>query len=128
MVEWRWPNFSKDELKCKCCGAHVIVEEFLDRLQKLRLDFGKPIKISSGYRCSKHNNEVSDTGLTGVHTTGRAVDIMIDRKNAYDLLHLALLYGFTGVGIKQHGPTETRFLHLDDCPDRMIRPTIWSYT
>ena len=127
MTDWRWPNFSTEELKCKHCGAHILVPEFMDRLQSLRKDYGKPMKISSAYRCSKHNADVSTTGLTGPHTTGRAVDVICTNKDAYDLLHLALLHGFTGIGIKQSGAKNTRFLHLDDIPDRMIRPTVWNY-
>ena len=127
MTDWRWQNFTKEELSCHHCGALIIVPAFMDRLQALRKDYGKPIKITSGYRCSAHNKAVSDTGLTGPHTTGRAVDIQISGRDAYDLLHLALLHGFKGIGISQKGDHGKRFLHLDDIPDTIKRPAIWSY-
>lgn len=126
-MDWRWPNFSADELKCKHCGEEKIIPEFMDRLQRLRTDFGKPMKITSGYRCPTHNSTVSHTGSDGVHTTGRAADIQVFGKDAYDLLHLALLHGFTGIGINQNGQMDKRFLHLDDSNDKNLRPRVWSY-
>lgn len=126
-MDWRWPNFSVNELKCKHCGQEKIIPTFMDRLQGLRKDYGKPMKITSGYRCPEHNASVSKTGSDGVHTTGRAVDIQVFGKDAYDLLHLALLHGFTGIGISQNGQMDKRFIHLDDLPDKNHRPRIWSY-
>lgn len=126
-VEWRWPNFSIEEFQCKHCGAHILVPEFMDRLQALRTDFKKPMKITSGYRCSNYNSDISETGLTGPHTTGRAVDIQVSGKDAYELMRLALVHGFRGIGVSQRGPQNTRFLHLDDVPDTIIRPMVWSY-
>ena len=126
-MDWRWKNFSSEELKCKHCGEEKIIPEFMDRLQALRKDYGKPMKISSGYRCPIHNRNVSKTGDDGPHTTGRAVDILCHGKEAYDLLHLALLHGFTGIGINQKGLKASRFIHIDDIPDRTIRPTVFSY-
>ena len=127
MTEWRWKNFSVDELKCRHCGAFILVPEFMDRLQALRDDYGKAMKISSGYRCSLHNSRVSSTGLTGPHTTGRAVDILVVGKDAHKLLSLALKHGFTGIGVQQKGAHGARFLHLDDIPDTLSRPAVWSY-
>lgn len=127
MTDWRWKYFSIDELKCKHCGALIVVPEFLDRLEKLREAYGKPLKVSSGYRCSQHNNAVSKTGLTGPHTTGRAVDLLAFGKDAIELVRLATSLGFTGIGISQKGDKASRFVHLDDIQDRSIRPTIWSY-
>jgi len=83
--------------------------------------------VSSGARCPKYNALVSSSGEEGPHTTGNASDFLISRAPANKLLKLALINGFTGIGIKQHG--SSRFIHLDTldngpgCP----RPTIWSY-
>ncbi len=126
-MDWRWNNFTADEFKCRHCGAHIIIPEFMDKLQAVRTEYGKPMKITSGYRCSQHNSAVSDTGLTGPHTTGRAVDIQVSGKDALRLLVLAVKHGFTGIGVKQHGLFGARFLHLDDLPDDTTRPSIWSY-
>lgn len=88
-----------------------------------------PFPVTSAYRCPRHNKEVSPkTSASGPHTTGRAMDIKVSRKQANYLLRIAIqASAITGIGFKQHGPT--RFMHLDDLPeaDGRPRPTIWSY-
>ena len=96
----------------------------MDKIQKLRELVGLPLPVTSAARCPKHNSRVSKTGLQGPHTTGRAIDLQVDRENAYKVLKTALEMGcFTGIGIQQKGTG--RFIHLDDLKDG--RPTIWSY-
>jgi uncharacterized protein YcbK (DUF882 family) len=100
---------------------------FVDELDDLRHRLGFGLRITSGYRCPAYNAKVSSTGLAGPHTTGRAVDIWVDRTRAYEVLQTALIMKFTGVGIQQKGPS--RFIHLDNLPNApgQIRPTVWSY-
>ena len=102
-------------------------EDFIDALDHLRAEFGLPLVVNSGYRCPVHNQAVSTTGPDGPHTTGRAVDLVVDRTNAFTLLKLAIKSEkFTGVGVKQHG--SGRFLHLDQLnPLEHPRPNLWSY-
>ena len=123
-----WNHFKFEDFTCKCgCGENKIVEDFVDKLDKLRDDCGFPFIVNSGYRCPKHNSEESTTGFTGPHTTGRAVDISAARGYAYQLMKHAMMAGFTGIGISQKG--DKRFVHLDDldnAPGRP-RPTVWSY-
>lgn len=121
-------NFTRKEFACKCgCGDDEMDLEFINRLQSLRELCGFPIIISSGKRCPEHNAKVSSTGKTGPHTTGKAVDISVDRTKAHKVLKMALRLGFTGIGVQQKG--KSRFIHIDsleegpDCP----RPTVWSY-
>lgn len=130
MLDWsRYPNFGESEFRCKCgCGRAEMMPEFLDRLQRLRDAWGKPLPVNSGFRCPEYNAKVSSTGTTGPHTTGRAVDIAVSRADALDLLVMARReFGFTGVGVHQKGGD--RFIHLDDIPPGGIhpRPNIWSY-
>ena len=126
-VEWRWQNFSIDELKCKGSGEYPDltpeIESFLDKLQDIRDETG-PLIVSSGYRSPAHNDRVSGTGTAGPHTTGRAVDIAIKGMDAYSLVGFAFQRGMTGIGINQKG--KSRFIHLDDLTDGP-RPRIWSY-
>jgi uncharacterized protein YcbK (DUF882 family) len=100
---------------------------FLEQLDELRHMYGKPLIITSGYRCPDHNAAVSATGRTGPHTTGRAADLRVDRRDALQLLKLALALNFTGIGVNQKG--NGRFLHVDNLPNAhgQPRPTIWSY-
>lgn len=125
----RWPSFSIKELECKGSGELIVVPAFMDKLQALRDAFGKPIIITSGYRCPEYNNEVSGTGKDGPHTTGRAVDIDVRGLDALQIIFLAKRLEFTGFGVSQKG--DHRFIHIDDLTNEMgvtgPRPWIWSY-
>lgn len=123
-MNWNFKNFSEKEFACQHCGKNGIEYEFVEKLQQLRDEFGKPIKINSGYRCPEHPIE-SAKKTTGTHCEGYAVDIAVDREDAYKLLGLALQLEFTGIGIKQKG--DNRFIHLDTSKVKNPRPTIWSY-
>lgn len=131
-VEPNWddyPNFSRSECACKHCGRAEMSDDFMWRLQDLRQSYGKPMRITSAYRCPDHPAEAhrKEAGRLGPHTTGRAVDIAVQGSEAYALLRLAIRMGFTGVGIQQKG--DKRFIHLDDLEDKdgFPRPWIWSY-
>ena len=125
MEEWSWRNFTREEMSCKCCGRHILDEDFMNKLQSVRYAYGKPMIVTSGYRCSKHNNKVSQTGLTGVHTTGKAADIKCYGSDAHELLRIALGFGMRGIGVNQSGDHASRFLHFDTLMDESIRPTLW---
>lgn len=127
MIEWHWPSFTPEEMACKCCGANAMLPSFMEKLQQLRNDYGKPLVVASGYRCSKHNAAVSETGLTGPHTLGQAADLKVSGKDAFELMRLAMLAGFTGIGVKQAGELDKRFLHIDTVKDGVLRPRVWSY-
>lgn len=110
--------FSIKELECKCCNKAVLNPELLPKLEKLREMYGNPIKITSGYRCSKHNKEVGGVSNSR-HLMGQAVDIPVAGKEARKLVELAILLGFGGIGIAK------TFVHLDVRP--LDEATIWSY-
>tara|TARA_R110001599_G_scaffold291913_1_gene495539 strand:- start:234 stop:605 length:372 start_codon:yes stop_codon:yes gene_type:complete len=117
--------FSKAELQCKCgCEQAPMDPQFLMMLDELRSKLNKPLRVSSGFRCPSHNSKVSGTGETGPHTTGKAIDLAVDRSFAYETLRASMAMGFTGIGVKQKGGG--RFLHLDTITEG-LRPTIWSY-
>lgn len=130
MIQWdRYPNFSEKEMACKglnCCGGKADMSpDFMLTLQALRSAAAMPLRVTSGYRCHEHNTAV---GGGPAHVLGRAADIAVSRGDALRVVKLALLHGFSGLGIKQHG--DNRFIHLDNLTDRecVPRPTIWSYT
>ncbi|WP_173361576.1 D-Ala-D-Ala carboxypeptidase family metallohydrolase [Magnetococcus marinus] len=130
MSEQSWPHFSHTELECHCgCGSQEMDPEFMERLEDLRGAYDKPMPVTSAYRCPNHNASVSKTGPSGPHTTGMAVDIQVAGEDAHKLMTLALYHGFTGVGVRQRGPHQARFLHLDtlEADTNRPRPTIWSY-
>jgi zinc D-Ala-D-Ala carboxypeptidase len=121
------PHFSDAELACRCGCGMLPKQDFMDKVEALRVAYGKPLAVTSAARCPNHNARVSATGRTGPHTTGRAIDLAVDRGNAYRLLRMALEAGFSGLGFQQKGAG--RFLHLDDLPNApgQPRPTVWSY-
>ncbi len=123
-----WNYFSIDELKCKGTDECNMDEEFMERLVTLRYKFNKPMVISSGYRSSSYN-QVIGGARNSPHLYGKAVDVLVSGKAAHKLIGLAIQHGFTGIGVSQRGPYESRFLHLDtmDNSDIHPRPWIWSY-
>lgn len=124
-LDWsRYPNFTEEEFRCKHTGQCLMHPDFMTRLQHLRLEFGAPMKVNSGYRSPKHPEEAKKA-TPGEHTTGRAVDIHVFGPEALRLINLALKYGFTRIGVQQKGPHNTRFIHLGDNP--AFPPGIWSY-
>jgi len=127
MMDWNTSTyFSQYEFKCSHTGKCDMNSEFINKLNDLRLAFGKPMTITSGFRDATHPIEAKKK-TPGAHTTGCAADIAVSREDAFDLLSLALTKGFTGIGIQQKG--SGRFIHLDtleNSPERP-RPTIWSY-
>jgi zinc D-Ala-D-Ala carboxypeptidase len=125
VIDWsQYPNFSESEFRCKQTGECAMSADFLAKLQHLRGMYGKPMLITSGYRSPRHSIEAAKPDGPGPHSTGKAADVAVDRGDAYELLRLAMLLGFTGIGIQQKGMG--RFLHLDILSGPG-RPTIWSY-
>jgi zinc D-Ala-D-Ala carboxypeptidase len=123
-MDWSlYPNFSEDEFKCRHCGKVQMNPVFIHRLQTLRNLYGKPMRITSGYRCPQHPVEAKKI-TPGVHSLGLAADIGVDGSDAYKLLQLAFDVGFTGIGVNQRG--QARFIHID-CLDAPPRPNVWSY-
>lgn len=123
-----WRYFLKHDFACKHCGQNKTQDDFISKVDRLRETVGFPLVVTSGYRCPVHNAAVSRTGESGPHTSGRAVDLAVDRGKAFIVLKAALASGeFTGIGIQQKGGA--RFIHLDDLrePEHAPRPTVWSY-
>ena len=121
-------NFSESELACSCCGKNEMTQETVDALQALRESIGRPLRLSSAYRCPEHNSKVSSTGKSGPHTTGKAIDIACSGKDAWELLSFAMIRSkvWKGIGVSQKGKHESRFIHLDTI-EADNRPWILSY-
>jgi len=126
-IDWSiYPNFSKSEFDCRETSENKMVKSFMDRLQSLRIEYGAPMVISSGYRSPMHSIE-SKKVAPGSHASGRSCDVVVSGSDAYRLVGLAINHGFTGIGVSQKG--DTRFIHLDDLESIWSRPRphIWSY-
>ena len=120
------PNFSVNEMTCKCrCGTAEMDTKFMRMLQELRDQMQRPLRVSSGRRCDHHNDAVSNAKnkMNGVHTLGKASDILISGERAMLLFEKARKIGFSGIGLSQQGPHQDRFVHLDTKP----RKALWSF-
>ena len=67
-------HFSLHEFACPCCKAAKVHPHLLMGLEKLRAKLRKPIRLSSAYRCLKHNLEIGGVADSN-HIHGRAADI-----------------------------------------------------
>ncbi len=117
------PNFSADEMACKCgkCGGEYSMDQdHMTRLQAFRDIYG-PTTVLSGYRCPMHPEEAKKE-FPGSHAQGKATDIecrgasdkYYAEKTAYDL-------GFVGIG------QGNNMLHLDSGHNHKQRPALWKY-
>jgi uncharacterized protein YcbK (DUF882 family) len=124
-MDWNYPNFTRQEMACKCgCNSEGVQPQLMDKLQELRTRYGKPMTITSAYRCPRHPVEATKT-TPGAHALGLAADIGVQGAEAYEVLKLAFELGFTGIGVQQKG--SGRFIHLDVATTQLPRPTTWSY-
>ena len=115
--------FSDDELRCSCCGELVFDEAFRARLNRIRDDFARPMRITSGYRCPSHPIEAKKS-KPGTHSLGVAVDVGVAYGEAYELIEVAMRHGIKRIGVNQKG--SGRFIHLDASTEHPS-PTVWSY-
>ena len=126
-MSWTAKYFSESEMACKCgCGQSPMDQDFMDKLDELREAYGKPMRITSGYRCPDHPIEAKKS-KPGAHSSAKACDIGADRADAHEILRLAFTLGFKRIGVQQKG--SGRFIHLDTATaeDGFPEPTVWSY-
>lgn len=110
-------HFKRSEFDCHCGCFKTKHDEALSQgLEALRREIGKPITITSGYRCSTRNKAVG--GSSGSrHIKGQAADIKCSLNPV--ALGIAASKYFKGVGIYWYG--STAFVHVDT----RSRKTTW---
>lgn len=73
--------FTLKEFRCRCelddCIYTKVDTDLVDLLEEIRAIFKSPIKITSGYRCEKHNRELEGAAENSYHVKGMAADILI---------------------------------------------------
>lgn len=106
------PNFPAKELRCKCprCQGlqpnHCSPDALL-KLQAIREEFGKPMALTSAYRCENHPEEAKKA-RPGQHTNGVAFDVLLPwGADRMKLLQLAVKHGAKGFGFANS------FIHID---------------
>lgn len=111
--------FTESELACKHCQVNGMQQATLEKLDLFRVRWGKPILLTSAYRCEFHNTAVGGAP-NSQHIKGTAVDISWSSytgKEKAKLLTLAMEI-FTGIGLHKD------FLHVDS---RAGEPLLWFY-
>ena len=115
------PNFSVKEMECACgCGFCDFDVGFLDKLQSLRDTLKRPLIVTSGFRCSRHNEAVGGAKHSK-HLAGIAVDIStwgMQSDFMYRFMAGAIDLGFTGIGVGKN------FIHIDTRKDKS---KMWVY-
>jgi hypothetical protein len=69
---------SHQEFRCKCsyddCSYTLVLDRTVSSFFLTRKHFGKPIIVTSGFRCQRHNKDVGGLA-TSFHKAGAAIDI-----------------------------------------------------
>lgn len=118
------PFFDPSEFDCSHTGDCFMQSHFMDTLLAIRKEYGKPMRITSGYRSRRHPIEVKKN-VAGEHTLGVCADIGVEGVDAVRLLQIALKHGISRIGVNQKGAG--RFLHLGLGGPGLPNPAIWSY-
>ena len=107
-------NFKSTEFDCHgsgCCTQTKVDEKLVELLQKIRDHFGKPVQVSSAYRCETHNKSVG--GATGSrHKSGEAADIYISGVKPAEIAKYAESIGILGIGLYETD-VDGHFVHID---------------
>ncbi|MDL2286214.1 D-Ala-D-Ala carboxypeptidase family metallohydrolase [Desulfococcaceae bacterium OttesenSCG-928-F15] len=112
---WPYKNFSPKELACKHCGEFFYDWYLMRCLQALRDAWGKPIIITSGHRCEKHNKAAG--GSSKSQHLKLALDCACPAEEQEAFAELARKHGFRGVGFYP----KNGFVHLDMGMERQWR-------
>jgi len=118
-------HFKSSEFACHCtkCGVQKVSKVLVDHLEQVRVEFGTPIQINSGYRCSEYQDELRRQGYEtakgiSTHQMGQAADIRpVDLHQMNDLLTVVKKH-FMAIGVARS------FLHVDERRDKERR---WAY-
>ena len=109
----RWDeitHFTAKEMECPCCEVSITMHNLMAGLDLMRIILGRPMDITSGYRCDRHNRHVGGVKKS-FHPMGMAADIRTGQLERWDVVRAAYLAGcFHGIGIY------TDIIHVDTRP------------
>ena len=110
-----------EEYACSCCGRlppdfhlHDMNRPYLELVNifdAVRATWGKPIPVTSGYRCPHHNKEIGGSPCS-VHIFGLALDLDLADGNEVEELFAIADMDFQRLRIGKYTQTGT-FLHID---------------
>lgn len=108
-------HFRVYEFACSDGSDVVFVSQALaDILENVRVHYGRPVTITSGYRTVSYNKTVNGSSKKSQHCNGLAADIKVEGhtpKEVYDYV-CGLLGDHGGVGIYN------TFVHVDVRADK----------
>lgn len=125
-TQWRWPNFTPEEIACRGTGKLVVHAAAMDKLQNLRTKIGKPLILNSAYRSPEHNKRVGGEA-NSYHMCLReyldepvmAFDVSMSNQEPNAFRAAAIACGFRGFGdypMTKDG--KRNFMHIDNGPPR----------
>jgi len=105
-------HFSKKEFDCQCgCGTGTISDSLVQKLELVRVEYGRPMRINSGIRCLEHNRNIGSKD-TSSHIKCLAADVGCTNMSERFTLIQILMKHFQRVGINK------KFIHVDVDTDK----------
>lgn len=107
-------NFKVSEFLCHgsgCCAEGKVDEKLVEILQNIRDHFGKPVHISSAYRCATWNQKVGGVSRS-YHCSGQAADIKVEDTAPAEVAKYAVSIGVLGIGLYDTDK-DGHFVHID---------------
>lgn len=106
--------FKRSEFKCKCGGKYCngypveMQEAVVKAADKVRAHFGKPVTVSSGIRCTRHNAAVGGVSDSR-HLQGKAIDFSVSGFSA----SMVLAYVQSLPEIRYAYAINSNYVHMD---------------
>lgn len=148
--EWgtKYPSFKKSEFKCPCgkCNGYGngIATTLVQTLQDIRNKHGKPITITSGYRCPVGNKQAGGVSKSK-HMEGLAADFYMPGFNSQSIrismvneLKKTKYYNYSYCNVNGNYPNMGNVVHIDtdlvdpdkkeDNEDKITVDGVWGKT
>ena len=106
-------HFTREEFACKCgqyCNGYPVEMDplLVQTADLVRTHFGRPVTVSSGLRCPRHNANVGGVSNSR-HLSGKAMDFSVAGKSANAVLEFVLQQP----QIRYAYAIDTEFVHMD---------------
>ena len=113
-------HFSVEEFVCRHCGEVLIDSRVVELVEELRRHLGKPLIITSAYRCPVHNRRIGGV-KNSAHVRGYALDVKCTNSEDRErILEFLMVHVVRRIGI------HPKFIHFDIDPDKPS-PRVWLY-
>jgi len=101
-------------------SGQLMDTKLLNMIDEAREIYGKPIRVTSGYRTEAHNRKVGGVDSSS-HLKGLAIDVACVRSDdRFKILNALLEVGFNRIGVA------STFIHVDIDKDKS-QNVIWTY-